>query len=168
MSIRNIFLCTCSLILLSGCAPKEPTAEVFVAQKTASKEMLIYPQNVDFLAQNITPQKVAQDDFTYRYYSPWFRTHVSTKKEDALWANRSYGLKNRYYGENLQLISDAQIDAIINETNAEAYGTLNAHAIMIQNAQMRNLPTEKPFFKKTTLPNLSHSCGRASHYLALQ
>ncbi|MFW9620371.1 MAG: SH3 domain-containing protein [Sulfurospirillum sp.] len=152
MSIRNIFLCICSLIILTGCAPKEPSSEAFIAQKIASKEMLIYPQNVDFLAQNITPQKVAQEDFTYRYYSPWFRTHVSTKKDDALWANKSYGLKSRYYGENLQLISDAEIDAIINETNPDAYGSINAHAIMIQNAQMRNLPTEKPFFKKTTLP----------------
>lgn len=152
MSLRNIFLFTCTMIVLSGCAPKEPSAEVLVAQKVSSKEMLLYPQNVDFLAQNITPQKVAQDDFTYRYYSPWFRTHVSHDKEDALWANKSYGLKNRYYGENLQLIDGNEIDAIIKSTNKEAYGSINAHAIMIQNAQMRNLPTEKPFFKKTTLP----------------
>ena len=152
ISIRNIFLFTCTLFLLSGCSVKEPSAETFVAQKSSSKEMLLYPQNVDFLAQNITPQKVAQDDFTYRYYSPWFRTHVSHDKEDALWANRSYGLKNRYYGENLQLIDGAEIDAIISATNVEAYASINAHAIMIQNAQMRNLPTEKPFFKKTTLP----------------
>jgi len=152
MSIRNIFLFLCSLVILTGCAPKEPTAEALVTQKIASKEMLIYPQNVDFLAQNINPQKVAQDDFTYRYYSPWFRTHVSTNKEDALWANTSYGLKNRYYGENLQLIDGDEIDAIIDSTNKGAYGSINAHAIMIQNAQMRNLPTDKPFFKKTTLP----------------
>ncbi|KFL35160.1 MULTISPECIES: SH3 domain-containing protein [unclassified Sulfurospirillum] len=152
MSLRNIFLFTCTLFFLSGCAPKEPTPEALIAEKTTSKAMLVYPQNVDFLAQNITPQSVAQDDFTYRYYSPWFRTHVSHDKEDALWANRSYGLKNRYYGENLQLIDGAEIDAIINATNVEAYGSINAHAIMIQNAQMRNLPTDKPFFKKTTLP----------------
>ncbi|WP_333804402.1 SH3 domain-containing protein [Sulfurospirillum sp.] len=152
MTIRNIFLFTCILFFLIGCAPKEPTVEAFVAQKTASNDMLLYPQNVDFLAQNITPKNVAQEDFTYRYYSPWFRTHVSSKKEDALWANKSYGLKGRYYGENLQLISDAEIDAIIHSTNIEAYGSVNTHAIMIQNAQMRNLPTEKPFFKKTTLP----------------
>lgn len=152
MSLRNIFLFTCALFLLSGCAPKEPTAEAVIAQNTASNAMLLYPQKVDFLAQNVSPQKVAQDDFTYRYYSPWFRTHVSNDKEDALWANTSYGLKNRYYGENLQLIDGNEIDAIINSTNKEAYGSVNAHAIMIQNAQMRNLPTEKPFFKKTTLP----------------
>lgn len=152
ISIRHIFLFMGTLFLLSGCAVKEPSTQASVAEKIASKEMLLYPQNVDFLAQNISPQNVAQEDFTYRYYSPWFRTHVSTKKEDALWANRSYGLKNRYYGENLQLIADAEIDAIISETNTEAYGTINTHAIMVQNAQMRNLPTEKPFFKKTTLP----------------
>ncbi len=152
MSIRNMFLFICILFLLGGCATKEPTIETFVEQKSTSKAMLLYPQNVDFLAQNITPQKVAQDDFTYRYYSPWFRTHVSHDKEDALWANRSYGLKNRYYGENLQLIDSAEIDAIISATNVEAYGSINTHAIMIQNAQMRNLPTDKPFFKKTTLP----------------
>jgi hypothetical protein len=152
MSIRNIFLCICSLIILTGCAPKEPSSEAFIAQKIASKEMLIYPQNVDFLAQNITPQKVAQEDFTYRYYSPWFRTHVSTKKDDALWANKSYGLKSRYYGENLQLISDAEIDAIINENNPDAYGSINAHAIMIQMhkcviSQQKNLFSKRRHFQ---------------------
>ncbi len=152
MSLRNIFLFTCTLFFLSGCTPKEPTPQAVIAQNAASNAMLLYPQKVDFLAQNVSPQKVAQDDFTYRYYSPWFRTHVSHDKEDALWANRSYGLKNRYYGENLQLIDGDEIDAIIQSTNKEAYGSINAHAIMIQNAQMRNLPTEKPFFKKTTLP----------------
>ncbi|AHJ13284.1 SH3 domain-containing protein [Sulfurospirillum multivorans] len=152
MSIRNIFLFTGCLFILTGCAQKELTPQTAIAEKTASKEMLLYPQNVNFLAQNITPQSVAQDDFTYRYYSPWFRTHVSSKKDDALWANRSYGLKNRYYGENLQLIDGDEIDAIINATNIESYASINAHAIMIQNAQMRNLPTDKPFFKKTTLP----------------
>lgn len=152
ISFRHIFLFTCSLFVLAGCALKEPSAETVVTQRTASKEMLLYPQNVDFLAQNITPQSVAQNDFTYRYYSPWFRTHVSHNKEDARWANKSYGLKNRYYGENLQLIDGVEIDAIISATNVEAYGSINAHAIMIQNAQMRNLPTDKPFFKKTTLP----------------
>ncbi|WP_041963351.1 SH3 domain-containing protein [Sulfurospirillum cavolei] len=152
MSLRNIFLFTCTLFFLSGCTSKEPTPQAVIAQNAASNAMLLYPQKVDFLAQNVSPQKVAQDDFTYRYYSPWFRTHVSHDKEDALWANTSYGLKNRYYGENLQLINGDEIDAIIKSTNKEAYGSINAHAIMIQNAQMRNLPTEKPFFKKTTLP----------------
>jgi len=152
ISFRNIFLVTCGLLVLSGCAQKEPTPQEQITQKASSNEMLLYPQNVDFLAQNITSQTVAQEDFTYRYYSPWFRTHVSTNKEDALWANKSYGLKGRYYGENLQLISDIEIDTIIKSTNIEAYGSVNTHAIMIQNAQMRNLPTDKPFFKKTTLP----------------
>ena len=151
ISIRAIFLFTCTLFLLSGCTLKESSTQALIAQKSASNAMLLYPQSVDFLAQNITPQRVAQDDFTYRYYSPWFKMHVSHDKEDALWANRSYGLKNRYYGENLQLIDGAEIDAIISSTNTEAYGSINAYAIMIQNAQMRNLPTEKPFFKKNNL-----------------
>lgn len=145
ISFRTIFIVTCSLFLFVGCGTKEPLPQT-------SQALLVYPQKMDFLAQNITPQKVAQDDFTYRYYSPWFRTSLKHTKDDSLWANRSYGLKKRYYGENLQLISDEEIDAILQSTNFEAFGSVNAYAIMMQNAQMRNLPSHKPFFKKTTLP----------------
>lgn len=141
MSLRNIIILTCSILFLAGCATKEP-----------SHPLLVYPQNVDFLAKNITLQSVAQQDFTYRYYSPWFRTHIKHAKEEASWANRSYALKNRYYGETMQLIADKDIDAIIQNTNFEAFATINQHAITTQNAQMRNLPSIKPFFYKTTLP----------------
>ena len=152
MSFQNIFIFTCSLFLFAGCTLKEPTPQEFIAEKTVSKEMLLYPQKLDFLTQNITPKCVAQEDFTYRYYAPWIRTHLQHTKKDASWANTSYGIKGRYYGENLQLISDEEIDTLIASTNFEAYGSINAHAIMIHNEQMRALPTQKPFFKKTTLP----------------
>lgn len=108
--------------------------------------MLLYPQKLDFLTQNIIPKHVAQEDFTYRYYAPWIRTHLPAQK-DASWANTSFGIKGRYYGENLQLISDEEIDTLIATTNFEAYGSINAHAIMIYNEQMRALLTQKPFFK---------------------
>lgn len=145
MSLRNMLILTGCFLLLGGCAVKEPVI-------STSKELLPYPQSVDALARDILPTRIAQDDFTYRYYSPWFRTHPTNKKEDASWANKSYGIKGRYYGENLQLLSDQEIDEVIKTTNFEAYGSVNAHAMMIQNAQMRNLPTDKPFFRKTTLP----------------
>ncbi len=159
MSFRNIFLFTFIFLLFTGCtttkplpplSPLPPQEDVKIKEAT-SKELLLYPQNANFLAQNITSQNVAQEDFTYRYYSPWLRTKMLHKKDDALWANRSYSLKNRYYGENLHLIADEEIDAIIDNTNFEAFDTTKTHAIMLQNAQMRNLPTHKPFFRKPTL-----------------
>lgn len=146
MSLRNIFFFISVLFFFFGCSIKETQPPL------SSTKLLNYPQHVDSLAQSISAQSIAQDDFTYRYYSPWFRTHMINKKDDASWATKSYGIKGRYYGENLQLIADDEIDAIIHSTNFEAYGSINAHAIMIQNEQMRNLPTQKPFFKKTTLP----------------
>ena len=149
MTFRTFLIFTCSALFFLGCSTKEPTPS---SQLPSSDAISVYPQTLHTLAQNLVPQAVAQHDFTYRYYSPWFRNHLSTKKDDALWANRSYSLKKRYYGENLQLIDDAEIDALIDSTNFEAYGSVNTHAIMIQNAQMRTLPSHKPFFKKTTLP----------------
>ncbi len=145
MSLRNIFLFTCTLLLLSGCALKEPIA-------SDSKPLLTYPQATDFLTHSIKPRSVAQDDFTYRYYSPWFRTHLHHSLEDARWANKTYAIKGRYYGENLRPLEDAMIDHLLLQTNFEAYGSINAHGIMMHDAQMRNLPSQKPFFKKTTLP----------------
>lgn len=145
MSLRNIFFFTCNLFFFVGCATHEMT------QATKSP-LLTYPQEVSFLTKNIVQETVAQKDFTHRYYSPWFRNTLKHTKEEAMWANRSYGIKKRYYGENLQPLSDEEIDTILANTFFEAYGTTNAHAIMLKNAQMRNLPTHKPFFKKTTLP----------------
>ena len=133
MSFQNICIFTCSLFLFAGCTLKEPTPQEFIAEKTASKEMLLYPQKLDFLTQNITPKRVAQEDFTYRYYAPWIRTHLQHTQKDASWANTSFGIKGRYYGENLQPISDEEIDTLIASTNFEAYGSINAHAIMIYN-----------------------------------
>ena len=154
MSMRNIILFTCSVIFLAGCATKEvePTKVSPKTESAKSNELLMYPQNVDFLSKNITPQAVMQEDFTYRYYSPWFRSTIKHSKENAMWGQRSYSLKNRYYGENLQLIPNTDIDTVSNNTNFEQFATINQHAIMTQNAQMRNLPTIKPYFHKTTLP----------------
>lgn len=141
MSIKNFILFTCSLFFLVGCATKEP-----------SLPLLHYPQSVDYLISNITPQDVAQENFTQAYYTPWFSQNMRHSKEDAMWGKRSYGLKNKYYGENLHLISNETIDRIIHETNFDAFDSIHQHAIMTKNAQMRNLPTHKPFFYKTTLP----------------
>lgn len=146
MQYRMLFLFTCNLLLLSGCAMKEQT-QTPSALSGDSQAILLYPQRVDALTQNIAPHTIAQEDFTYRYYKPWFKTHLTHKKEDASWANKSYGIKGRYYGENLQLIGDEEIDTLIKSTNFEAYGSVNAYAMMTQNEQMRSLPTHKPFLK---------------------
>lgn len=111
-----------------------------------------HPQELDVLAHSMHSQGIAQKDFTYRYYAPWFRNTLQHTKEEASWANRAYGVKNRYYGENLQLISDEEIDTLLSSTHFEAFSSVTAHAIMIKNAHMRSLPSDKPFFKKTTLP----------------
>ncbi|NCD12014.1 MAG: hypothetical protein EOL93_05645 [Epsilonproteobacteria bacterium] len=149
MKYRMLFLFTCNLFLLSGCAIKEQTPTSF---STDSHAMLLYPQRVDALTLSFVEKNIAQKDFTYRYYKPWYKTHLTHQKEDASWANKSYGIKGRYYGENLQPIGNDEVDALIKSTNFEAYGSVNAYAMMIHNEQMRNLPTHKPFFKKTTLP----------------
>ncbi|MDD3462953.1 MAG: SH3 domain-containing protein [Sulfurospirillaceae bacterium] len=140
MSYRNIILILHVAFFLSGCLPKHP------------EPLLTYPQNVNFLEHTITQREVAQKDFIYRYYKPWFLTNIETSKEDARWSHKTFGIKKRYYGETMLPIPDEAIEKIIENTNFDAYGSLNQHAIMVQNAQMRNLPTDKPFFKKTTLP----------------
>ena len=160
MKFQHTFLLVCAAVFMVGCAQNDATLQPQTntpyippkLTKPSQHPLLHYPQEVDFLAKSVESKSIAQQEFTYRYYSPWFRTHILSKKEDASWANRSYGIKKQYYGENLQLISDEEIDEIISSTNFDAFGTLNTHAIMTQNAQMRNLPTQKPFFKKTTLP----------------
>ena len=153
MPLRHIFFSVIALVLLIGCR-QEPTPPSAIHSQVGQndQDLLIYPQTLALSASNIHPQSVAQEDFTYRYYAPWFRTKLQSSIKDATWANQAYGIKNVYYGENLQLISSEEIDTLLKNTYFNTYNSMQKHAVMVENAQMRNLPTMKPFYKKTTLP----------------
>ena len=152
MSQRFILFSLFFLFFLSGCV-ETPTPPNDPSEGTkSSQEVLIYPQTLILTSSSITPKNIAQEDFTYRYYAPWFRTKMQSSIKDASWANQAYGIKKTYYGENLQLINDEEMDLLIKNTHFSMYNSAHQYAIMVENSYMRNLPTNKPFYKKTTLP----------------
>lgn len=50
--------------------------------------------------------------------------------KDASWGNQAYGIKNVYYGENLQLIHDEEMDLLIKNTHFSMYDSAHQYAIM--------------------------------------
>lgn len=127
------------MLLFFGCSSKE-------------LGLLTREQNTTSLVQNLADLDVSMDAFNSRYFMPWSLRAMPISEQIATWANRSYGRVNTYYAENLLLWSEPEIQSIIENTNFNAFDTIQKYAITTQNTQIRNLPTKKPFFRKTSLP----------------
>lgn len=81
-----------------------------------------------------------------------FRTHLHHSLEDARWANKTYAIKGRYYGENLRPLEERYDRSFALANELEAYGSINAHGIMMHDAQNAKSPKPKTFFQKNNPP----------------
>jgi len=127
-----------SIFLFFGCSRKNPT-------------ILTYMQSTSSLVKDIKPMEVKIQNYKHRLFMPWGIKHMSISKNIASWANNVYSSYGKYYAENTLLWDKDEVKKIINNTNFNAYNTKNLYAITTKNTQVRNLPTNKPFFRKTTL-----------------
>lgn len=137
--MKNIIIITITSLLFFGCSFKEP-------------QLLTYEQNTNYLVKNIMPIEVELANFESRYFMPWNIKSVAIDEDIASWANAVYQRKNRYYAENILLWEEDEVAQIIESTNFQDYNTQLKFAITTKNVQVRNLPTHKPFYRKTTLP----------------
>ncbi|MBL0686654.1 MAG: SH3 domain-containing protein [Sulfurospirillum sp.] len=127
------------LALILGCGHKDT-------------EVLKYEQKTDYLITNTKPLHVEMESFNSREFMPWAINSIGISKESASWANVVYRKENRYYAENILPWDLSEIDNIIKTTNFEKYNQNISYAITTKDTQVRNLPTFKPFYLKTTLP----------------
>lgn len=84
--------------------------------------------------------------FSY-YFAPWKNKEVSIDKQRAMWANSVLNNHTKYRAQNLLPWDEDAINSIIQNTNFEAFNNKTDYAITNKNAQIRNLPSKKPFFK---------------------
>ncbi len=137
--MKNIITISLIIFLFVGCALKEP-------------KVLKYKQSIDYLIKDIKPLHVEMKNFESKYFMPWSISSIQLIKDRASWANIAFKKSGKYYGENLLPWNADDIEKIIDSTNFDGFNTELKFAITIKNAQIRNLPTHKPFFRKTNLP----------------
>jgi len=137
--MKQILITISILLLFFGCASKDI-------------KVLKYEQKTDYLIKEIEPLQVNMENFNSRVFMPWSISSIRINKKVASWANSAYGRQNRYYAENILPWDIDEQKSIIDSTNFEEYNRHIKYAITTKNAQVRNLPTFKPFYLKTTLP----------------
>ncbi len=131
--MKNILLFVI-LILFVNCAVKEP-------------KVIDYKQDITPFIKDIKPLHVELEKFNSHYYSPWNANFINISKKSASWANRVFLKDNRYFAENTLPWNPKDISPIICSTNFDNFNTTNLHAITLKFTQIRNLPTNKPFFR---------------------
>ena len=137
--MRNLFAITLIIFMFVGCSTKEI-------------KILKYEQKTDYLVKDVEPLHVNMKNFNSRIFMPWSIGLIGIDKELATWANSAYGRQNRYYAENILPWDLKKQKKIIDSTNFGEYNKHIQYAITTKNTQVRNLPTFKPFYLKTTLP----------------
>lgn len=106
---------------------------------------------MDYLVKDTEPLHVKMKNFNSREFMPWSIGSIRISKDRASWANFVYRKKDKYYAENILPWDLEDIKSIITSTNFEEYNKNVQYAITIENVQVRNLPTYKPFFLNPTL-----------------
>ncbi len=134
MKILNLILAFSISTLFFGCSVKEP-------------KLLTYEQNTTLYVKDIKPLHVKDENFFSHYFMPWSIEKLNVKKQKASWANFVFGKKDIYYAENSKLWKLKEIKKIIKTTNFSAYNSKLHYGLTTKNAQIRNLPTNKPFYK---------------------
>ncbi len=136
--MKHIFLLIIILFLSLGCTQN-------------NVQPLTYKQSMDYLVKDTEPLHVKMKNFNSREFMPWSIGSIRISKDRASWANFVYRKKDKYYAENILPWDLEDIKSIITSTNFEEYNKNVQYAITIENVQVRNLPTYKPFFLNPTL-----------------
>ena len=171
--MRYLVTCSALLLLLGGCATKEfppstsrsdirsqqtlptditysDTPDAEPEQRPAPLEDLLnYPQDAWAYADNIkphAPDSTLQQNFEARWFAPWNYTKPPQSLEAIRWPFESYRSDNAY-GENLQPLPQEWFDKMLENSNFDAYGSVNGYAISLRFSSLRNFPTNKPLFK---------------------
>jgi len=90
-----------------------------------------------------------QNSFEMRYFSPWGYIAAPQKVEEVTWPLRAF---RGGYGSNLKPVPPLWFEEMKQQSNFEAYGTINKKAITLKWMDIRAFPTDKPLYKNPALP----------------
>lgn len=119
--IRFVFACF-TLFVLSGCA----------------------------LTQPIAAKQEKQSNFKEKFFESWSEKPISSHEAEFT-ALLSFADKSGWYGENLMPIPEPKLQRLLQTALDSKKNVVLKNAVTVRNADIRVLPTEKPFFKEPHL-----------------
>jgi len=135
------------ILMFTGCLSKN------IKVKKDIEDLKNIPQDVRFYTKNIDVN-VSNQDIRQRYEKLYFRVwNIDTppeKVQNIQWPFRAYTIHNSY-GENFQPLNQSFFDKMYENSNFNAYGTLNKKAIALGHLNMRGFPTVQPLIKDPSI-----------------
>jgi len=107
------------------------------------------PQDTSFYTKNIDLKgggEYLREKYEKHYFRVWNIDTPPDKLKNIQWPFKSYTVKNSY-GENLQPLKQSFFDAMYENSNFNAYATLNQRAISLGHLNIRSFPTILPLLK---------------------
>lgn len=138
---------------MSGCASKTPKTAVAVLPQVESEKIEFIKgfseisQDVSFYTHNIDKGYISSlDSYEKMYFQPWNINSMDISLQDAMWAYEAFNPSNSY-GENLQPLDESFFNKIKENSNFDAYSSVNKRAITLKKLNIRAFPTDKPVLR---------------------
>ncbi len=145
-----------SLFLMTGCAQKTLQSTLSKGGHEAHKKVkqLTYvdgftdiPQEVSLYTYTINKGYISSlESYEKMYFQPWNIQSMDIPLQNAMWAYKSFTSSNSY-GENLQPLNKVFFEKIQENSNFDAYSTVNKRAITIKKLNIRAFPTDRPVLR---------------------
>ncbi|MEN4045088.1 SH3 domain-containing protein [Sulfurimonas sp. NWX367] len=138
-----------ALVLISGCS--QTTSQTASHKKLPKAEYIKglsgISQDVSEYAHAINKGYISSlEKFATMYFQPWNIDSMDIPLENAMWAYKLFDATNSY-GENLQPLDDSFFKQIKNNSNFEAYSSVNKQAITLRKVSIRAFPTTRPVLR---------------------
>lgn len=154
LSMNYIFIIL-SILLFSGCSLKSHKMDEKnrVLKATEIYDLANIPQNITYFSKNIEktpPLYEIQFKYNQRYFSVW---NIEKPRESLIsvkWPFIAFRA-GKTYGENLQPLEQNFFDDMLESSNFDSYGTINAKGVTIKLVDLRVFPTIRPLLKDPSL-----------------
>lgn len=134
------------VLLFSACSQKGQVAHEVVNKQERVQDLIEIPQDPSYYASKLDDNRYISDieTFVQKYFRAWNIDKISIDKQKATWAY-VYD-NNNSYTYTLQPIKDDFFESIKENSNLEAFSSINKKGISLKLLNVRALPTEKPIF----------------------
>ncbi len=133
-----------------GCAQKEvkPAKKVHIE----IADLVNIPQDIAFFTKNIDNNISIyniQKEYQRHYFKIWNIKKPPETVQSIQWSFYAYKAGSSY-GENLQLLNNSFFNKMHEDSNFDAFATLNKKGLTIRHASLRVFPTHRPLLKDPT------------------
>ncbi|MDA3053937.1 MULTISPECIES: SH3 domain-containing C40 family peptidase [unclassified Campylobacter] len=146
---RQILIFITFMWILAGCASHTPQKSKFIPE---NPEVLAleFEQSAEILPP-VSAQSVASgENFKEKYFRVWDAEKITASPKDAFWG-LNYA-KGRHFDLGGNIYTQAVYDAMHENANKKALGSVNIPAITIKNTLLRNIPSDMPIFGDPSEP----------------